>query len=55
MCYTFNSVLFMVCYLFIYGYYANKYCYNEDPDKANKYHSLLHICATISILLIIIM
>ena len=51
-----SVILFLViCYLFIYGYYANKYCYNEDLDKANNYHSFLHLCATLCILLVIIM
>lgn len=33
-------------YLYYYGYYYAKYCYDNDPFIAQKYHAFLHIFAS---------
>ena len=37
----------LTIYLYYYGYMYNKYCYDEDKDIANLYHSLLHIISSV--------
>ena len=40
----------LTTYLYYYGYMYNKYCYCEDTDKANQWHSLLHIISSVGII-----
>jgi len=40
---TFLSII----YLYYYGYCYNKYCFNEDINSSQIYHSLLHVFASI--------
>jgi hypothetical protein len=42
-------------YLYYFGYCYNKYCFCEDKEMANKYHSLIHIISSVGHNLIIIM
>lgn len=42
-------------YLYYYGYLYNKYCYDNNRQIANIYHSLLHIIGSIGHIFIIIM
>jgi cation transport ATPase len=42
-------------YLYYYGYVYNKYCYDNNKEIANKYHSLLHMIGSIGHVFIIIM
>ena len=45
---------FILCYfLWIYGYNNNKYCFDENEIYAARYHSLMHLFASIGHLLII--
>ena len=46
---------FSIFYIFIYGYFANKYSFDTNHEKSCLWHSLLHIIAciiSISIILI---
>ena len=53
---TIIALTFMVTvYLYYYGYYANKYCYDDDKRKANLYHSLLHLLSVIGHGMIIVL
>jgi hypothetical protein len=49
------SAFLLTLYLFIYGYITNSFCFYEDRNKANLYHSLLHIISSIGHNLIIMM
>jgi hypothetical protein len=40
---SFLSVIF----LFVYGYFTKKYCYNPDRCVGNQFHCLLHIISSI--------
>lgn len=42
-------------YLYYYGYLHNKYCYDNNTQIANTYHSLLHTIGSIGHILIVIM
>mgnify|MGYP000851894107 FL=1 len=48
---TFLSIF----YLYHYGYYNNKYCFDTSIDIAYKYHSLIHYISCLSHTLIIIL
>jgi hypothetical protein len=39
------SCFFSINYLYIYGYYNKKYCY--DPEWGNYYHGLLHFISSL--------
>ena len=39
------SCFFSILFLFFYGYYNKKYCY--DPDWGNHYHCLLHFISSL--------
>ena len=43
----------LTIYLYYYGWMYGKYCYDQDEDVANKYHSLMHVISSIGHLLII--
>jgi hypothetical protein len=45
----------LMAHLYIYGYYIDDYCHNKDYDKANMYHSMLHISGSIGILFLTIL
>jgi hypothetical protein len=49
------SAFLLTLYLFIYGYITNSFCFYEDRNTANLYHSLLHIISSIGHNLIIMM
>jgi len=49
------STFLLTLYLFIYGYITNSFCFYEDRNTANLYHSLLHIISSIGHNLIIMM
>jgi hypothetical protein len=49
------STFIVTLYLFIYGYITNSFCFYEDRNTANLYHSLLHIISSIGHNLIIMM
>ena len=34
-------------YLYFYGYWFQKYCYDEHPQTSNQYHALLHLIGSI--------
>jgi hypothetical protein len=40
-----NTFLITI-YLFYYGYFTNNYCYSEDLELANNYHSLMHFISS---------
>lgn len=42
-------------YLYVYGFYYNKYCFTENKDVANAYHSLLHIISSFGHHMIVIL
>lgn len=42
-------------YLYCFGYTCNKYCFCENNDISNKYHSLLHLLSSIGHICIVIM
>lgn len=48
---TFLSIF----YLYHYGYYNNKYCFDTSIDTAYKYHSLIHYISCFSHTLIMIL
>jgi len=33
-------------FLYVYGFYYNKYCFTDDKNVANAYHSLLHLISS---------
>lgn len=39
-----------VLYLYVYGYFNNKYSYDKDHTIACRWHSLLHIIVSISLI-----
>jgi hypothetical protein len=38
---------FFTIYLYYIGYLTHQYCFHDDSDLANQYHSLLHMVASI--------
>ena len=34
-------------YLYIYGYWFQKYCFHENPQIGDQYHSLVHLIGSI--------
>lgn len=42
-------------YLFYYGYYTKKYCFCDDENRANYYHSFLHILSSLGHIFITIL
>jgi len=46
---------FITIYLYYYGYYTNEYCFHENKNIGNLYHSLLHIISSYGHNIIIIM
>lgn len=44
-----------VIYLYYFGYYNNKYCFDKNKKKSEKWHSLLHLISSIGHNLIIIL
>lgn len=48
---TFLSIF----YLYHYGYYNNKYCFDTSIDTAYKYHSLIHYISCFSHTLIMLL
>lgn len=38
---------FLTIYLFLYGYLTDSYCFNNDCETANIYHSLLHVVSSV--------
>ena len=49
--FTFLSIF----YLYHYGYYNKKYCFDTSIDTAYKYHSMVHYISCFSHLLIIVL
>jgi hypothetical protein len=51
----FAIALLSVLYLYVYGYFKNKYSYDKDHTTACRWHSFLHIivCASLLYLTII--
>ena len=49
------STFLATVYLYSYGYISNQYCFYEDRNIANIYHSLLHIISSIGHILVMIM
>jgi len=41
------STFIVTIFLYYYGYMYNKYCYYEDKDIANQWHSIIHIVSSI--------
>jgi hypothetical protein len=39
---TFVSTIYLYCY----GYYYAKYCYDNDVETSHRYHAFLHIFAS---------
>jgi len=52
---TIVSSFLYVVYLYYYGYYYKQYCYCEDMDTADRWHSLLHLVSCIGNHLILFM
>ena len=44
-----------VVYLYYYGYYSKKYCFDENNDTCYKYHSLIHYISCFSHVLIMVL
>ena len=42
-------------FLYVYGFYYNKYCFNVSKDVANAYHSLLHLISSFGHHMIVIL
>jgi len=38
-----------ILYLYVYGYFNDKYSYDKDHDKACQWHSILHIIVLVSL------
>ena len=41
------STFIITIYVYYYGYMYNQYCYCEDTDRANKWHSFMHIVSSV--------
>ena len=37
-----------VFWLYYYGYFQNKYCFDKDEKKRNYYHMFLHLLSSVS-------
>ena len=48
---TFLSVF----YLYYYGYYSKKYCFDENTNTCYKYHSIIHYISCFSHVLIMVL
>jgi hypothetical protein len=49
------STFLITIYLYIFGYLKNKYCFCEDKQIANIYHSLMHFVSSFGHILVILM
>lgn len=46
----------IICgYLWIYGSYKNKYCFDNNPVKAQIYHSIMHLSGILGHLILVLM
>ena len=42
-------------FLYVYGFYYNKYCFTDDKNLANMFHSLLHLISSFGHHMIVIL
>jgi len=49
--FTFLATIF----LYVYGYFHGKFCFSEDVNVANMYHSLMHIVGSVGHHLIVLL
>jgi hypothetical protein len=49
------STFLFINYLYLYGKKANCYCFSNNPNIANTYHSILHFISSLGHLLIMIL
>jgi len=47
--------LFICGYLWIYGSYTKQYCFDNNPVKAQIYHSIMHLSSIFGHLILILM
>lgn len=52
---TIVSTFLITIYLYYFGYLNTKYCFCEDKEIANLYHSFLHFVSCIGHVLIVLM
>ena len=48
-------LFFYMSYLYIYGYYNNQYCFDTNHNLSCCWHSLLHIIASVSHIILILL
>jgi len=49
------STFLITIYLYYFGYYNNQYCFCEDKQMANQYHSFMHFISSLGHILIVLM
>jgi len=49
------STFLTTIYLYYFGFIYNKYCFCQEPQIANLYHSLLHVISFLGHLMIILL
>ena len=49
------ATFFITNYLFIYGYFIQKFCFHKNDKLSCLYHSIMHIIVSIGHILIVIM
>ena len=52
---TIVSSFLITIYLYLFGYINRQYCFCEDNEIANQYHSFLHFVSSIGHVLIVLM
>jgi hypothetical protein len=49
------STFLITIYLYYFGYSKNQYCFCEDKQIANQYHSFMHFVSSVGHVLIVLM
>ena len=51
----YSLVCFFIFYIYIYGYFNNKYCYDTDHTTACLWHSLIHLSISICHIILVVL